>query len=73
MGFGFNLFVIFILLPVTGILFIIWILSKKKYSRENTRFYLAWDFWTYITFWDNTMVNSKNRVRQRRLLRRICN
>ena len=30
MGFGFNLFVIFILLPVTGILFIIWILSKKN-------------------------------------------
>ena len=31
MGFGFNLFFIFILLPLTGILLIAWLLSKKVF------------------------------------------
>ena len=30
MGFGFNLFFIFILLPLTGILLLIWLFSNKK-------------------------------------------
>lgn len=30
MGFGFNLFFIFILLPLSGILFILWIATQKK-------------------------------------------
>jgi hypothetical protein len=31
MGFGFNLFFIFILVPLTGILLIAWLLFKKKW------------------------------------------
>ncbi len=30
MGFGFNLFFIFILLPITGMLLLAWLLTKKK-------------------------------------------
>ena len=30
MGFGFNLFLIFILAPLTGILLVIWLLTRKK-------------------------------------------
>ena len=30
MGFGFNLFIVFVLLPLTGILLLIWLFSKKK-------------------------------------------
>jgi hypothetical protein len=30
MGFGFNLFVAFILIPLTGILVVIWLFTKKK-------------------------------------------
>ncbi len=30
MGFGFNLFFVFILVPLTGILLVIWLLTRKK-------------------------------------------
>lgn len=30
MGFGFNLFFVFMLVPMTGILFVIWLVTRKK-------------------------------------------
>lgn len=36
MGFGFNLFVVFILLPLTGILLLSWLFTKKKIFGTTT-------------------------------------
>ena len=40
MGFGFNLFFIFILVPLTGILLIYWLLSRKKWVGKTLGFIL---------------------------------
>ncbi len=38
MGFGFNLFFIFILVPLTGILLLIWLISRKKIIAKTIGF-----------------------------------
>lgn len=65
MGFGFNLFFVFILLPLTGILLVIWLVTGKKIFGKTVALIWLGIFGLAILSWVIQWISAKTVVKKK--------